>query len=107
MFGEAGQGGLCSEVKCIIYAIECSKCKIQYVGQTRNKLLNRINAHLSDVRTKKDTPVSRHFNKYSASDYKLYVLHLCKKSSGERDKWENYWISRLNTLTPKGLNILD
>ena len=34
----------------LIYLITCKHCKIQYVGQTRNRLINR-----------NDTTVSRHF----------------------------------------------
>ena len=92
--------------KGLIYCIECQTCSIQYVGQTRNKLLTRINSHLSDIRTKKDTPVSRHFNQHELK-YNLYILQLCKDNQEDRNKHENNWIARLNTITPKGLNILD
>ena len=33
----------------VIYCIECDQCKIQYVGQTKNKFLVRVNQHLSDI----------------------------------------------------------
>ena len=93
--------------KNLIYCIECTTCAIQYVGQTKNQFLVRLNNHLSDIRLQKDTPISRHFNVHPLS-YKLYILHLCNEDSQQvRNKWENYWISRLNTITPKGLNIMD
>ena len=94
--------------KNLIYCISCNECGIQYVGQTRNKLLTRINAHLSDIRTNKCTPTSRHFNTHSL-DYTLHILQLCNEELGdrERNKWEDYWIARLNSITPNGLNILD
>ena len=46
----------------VIYLIQCKICNKQYVGQTRNKILTRLNQHYSTIRTKQDTPVSRHFN---------------------------------------------
>ena len=99
----------------LIYCIECPICKHQYVGQTKNKLLTRMNQHHSDIRLEKDTPVSRHFNKHhkmnkdiDKHDINIYVLQLIPVDDTElRNRFENHWISRLNTLTPKGLNILD
>ena len=90
----------------LVYCIECNMCNIQYVGQTKNKLLTRINQHRSDVRTKKDTPVSRHFNKHPL-DYTIYVLQIVYGDLTNRLKIEDYWMSRLYSLAPKGLNILD
>ena len=39
--------------------IQCQICKIQYVGQTKNKILQRINQHYSSIRNKLETPVAR------------------------------------------------
>ena len=46
----------------VIYALECTHCQKQYVGQMKNKILIRINQHLNDIKHQIDTPVSRHFN---------------------------------------------
>ena len=59
----------------LIYCIECNLCKKQYVGQTKNKLLTRINQHRGDIKHKRETPVSRHFNDHIC-DYSLYILQL-------------------------------
>ena len=95
----------------VIYCIECIHCSAQYVGQTKNKFLIRVNQHLSDVRTKKETPISRHFNLKHQNlpvDYRLYILQLIQDDNIlKRNQAENLWISRLYTITPKGLNILD
>ena len=73
----------------------------------KNKLLIRINQHLNDIKHEKDTPVSRHYNKHKA-DMILHIVQLVSTNDADdRNKWENYWISRLHTITPKGLNILD
>ena len=70
-----------------------------------------MNQHMSTIRTNADTPVARHFNKHGLGNFKCYVLQLIREQNDNgqtlRNKWENYWISRLHTITPKGLNILD
>ena len=48
--------------KNLIYLIECQICKIQYVGQTKNKILQRINQYYSSIRNRLETPVARHMN---------------------------------------------
>ena len=91
----------------LIYCLECSDCGIQYVGQTKNKFLTRFNQHRNDIKHKRDTSVSRHFNKHT-NLMKLYVLQLINLDDQKsRDTNEDYWISRLNTLSPLGLNLLD
>ena len=78
----------------VIYCIECEECHKQYVGQTRNKFLIRVNQHLNDIQHNRDTPVARHFNNIHKADTILYILQLIKKDKvRERNKWENYWIS--------------
>ena len=74
--------------KNIIYCIQCAECGIQYVGQTKNKFLARINQHRSDIKLKKDTPISRHFNQHKK--YTLYVLQLINVNNlALRTKFEN------------------
>ena len=47
----------------LIYLITCTTCKVQYVGQTRNRLMIRFQGHFHDIKTNSDTTVARHFNK--------------------------------------------
>jgi glucose-6-phosphate 1-dehydrogenase len=54
--------------------VHCEKCKhIVYVGETETMLKDRIQNHLSDIRTLKkyDKPVSIHFNSSSVAKHKL------------------------------------
>ena len=63
----------------LIYMIECELCGAQYVGQTKNKLLTRINQHYYSIRHKLETPVSRHFNSHNyqgSPPIRLFVLSL-------------------------------
>ena len=89
-------------------------CK-QYIGQTKNKLLIRVNQHYSTVRMNADTPISRHFNSHNIKDnipISIYVLqHIRARDPDDqsdlRNKWEMYWIVRLHTVAPHGLNIIN
>ena len=97
----------------VIYLIQCTICKKQYVGQTRNKLLIRINQHYSSIRNKLETPVSRHFQGHNCTEpypVRIFILSLIKDADNAqelRNKWERIWMARLNSYVPYGMNILD
>ena len=96
--------------------MQCQICKIQYVGQTKNKILQRINQHDSSIRNKLETPVAKHINFHTfrgnppIRNYTLTLIHEepdSDEASAERNKCENYWMARLYSYVPKGLNIKD
>ena len=46
----------------IIFLIQCSKCQVQYKGQTGNSLNMRMRSHMYDIKNDNlDNTVSRHF----------------------------------------------
>ena len=96
----------------LVYLIECGnsdcvakKVPPQYVGETSQKLRERLNGHRSDVRHKEPTPVGKRFNlpHHSFDDVRLTVI---EKTNGEteRHQREYHWISQLMTDAPLGLN---
>ena len=96
--------------------IQCHICRIQYVRQTKNKIFMRINQHYSSIRNRLETPVARHMNSHSYRGnppIRIYILNLIHEEldsdevSAERNKWENYWMARLYSYVPNGLNIKD
>ena len=99
----------------IIYLITCTTCGIQYVGQTKNRLLTRFQGHHFDIKNQNDTTVSCYFNRCPSSrpagfdGLEISVLSFIKNPSNskggqlERDREEKRWIHRLATLE---LNIL-
>ena len=103
----------------LIYLITCLSCGVQYVGQTRNRILTRFQGHLHDIKTKNDTTVARHFNKCTSpqtgqlSDFSISVLSFIHQQSHTlssqltRDAEEKRWMHRLGTILPQGLNLLD
>lgn len=93
--------------KDIIYIISCLKCNLLYVGQTARMLKERLNNHRSDIKLKKPTAISFHFNEpgHSIKDLKItpvaFISHL---SALERANCEFKYMSALNSLYPFGLN---
>ena len=103
----------------LIYVISCTHCGIQYVGQTKNRILQRFQGHFHDITHNNDTTVARHFNQCPPSSPSLtkgFSIHVATfipappHSHGakiHRDKEERRWMHRLCTITPSGLNLLD
>ncbi len=91
-------------------------CGIQYVGQTQNRIMDRFTKHLSTIRLQSDTTMARHMASHNIVDdppITISILQLIKADPKAayakeiRNKWENIWMSRLNSFIPHGLNIQD
>ena len=100
--------------KYVIYLLECTKCKIQYVGKAETEFIIRLNNHRKDVWKPDAIPASCHFSGkgHNFNTHAKFILteQIChididKEKNKERLKLrENFWILTLETLTPKGLN---
>ena len=53
----------------LIYLIECTICKIQYVGQIKNKILGRMNKHYSSIKNRLETLVTKHFTAHTIEGF--------------------------------------
>ena len=101
----------------LIYCIECTRCGLQYVGQTMNKLMMRFQAHWQTIDNKQiQYDVSKHFNEkdhQGTKDMRIYVLDFLyahpqsEMAKSLRDTIEFPWIYRLRTCLPMGLNTMD
>lgn len=100
-----------------VYVIECKTCAIRYVGQTGNSVHERLVQHRSDIRLKKPTPVAEHFNNSTCGGVDSLTITpveliprqtvgglLPMKEVLARMEREQFWIAKLNTKTPHGLN---
>ena len=97
----------------VIYVIHCQNCQKRYVGETGQTVRDRFNAHKADVKHGITTNVSRHFDgvfcKFD-SDCKLYPIEQVPLAESKdqnrinRLERENYWIRKLETYPPMGLN---
>ena len=99
----------------IIYLLECELCKIQYVGKAETAFNIRLNNHRKDDKDPKAIPVDKLFNQ-TGHTFNLHAkfiiieqLQDIEKTSNEILKErlktrETFWIKKLKTLTPSGLN---
>ena len=94
----------------IIYLLFCSQCQgAQYVGETRNPLKKRFYLHRSHIQQNVGTHVTRHFNRdgHSLQDMKcLPIEQVLSNSHSVRHSREQFWIRKLKTMYPQGLNTL-
>ena len=89
--------------------MECELCKIQYVSNIW------LNNHRKDVSNPKSIPADFHFRNpgHSSNLYAKFTLNEQLSNIHTTDKEtlkfrlkrrEDFWIQKLETLTPKGLN---
>jgi len=112
----------------LIYVITCTRCHMQYVGQTKQKLGDRIRQHLLDIRHCQDwlsappsahakgpTNVGLHFSQrgHQITDVTVQIIEMIKHNPDSarakeiRDLRENYWMHCLKSLVPLGINAMD
>jgi len=89
----------------IVYCITCLNCKKRYVGQTSRPLRRRIAEHLADIKARRNTPVSHHFQLCGLDNFRFTGLERAFKERQRLSK-ETAWIRRLHTVSPEGLNII-
>ena len=78
-----------------------------YVGETERTIAERLKEHLADVRHERNKAVAVHFNEpdHDISDFQIVILEKCAdRSRYYRKIRELFWIERLNTIIPSGLN---
>lgn len=97
-----------SRSKNCVYVIFCNKCGLKYVGETKNTLSTRMTQHRYNIKNNKEveTPLVKHFL-FHGLEY-LRIAGLQKDinwTDWERKKKERFWIFRLGTREPYGLNL--
>ncbi len=90
-----------------IYLIQCKRCPVQYVGETRNTLRARFAHHTYNVRRghKADTHLVKHFQRHGPRNMCLRGLeHNPHWTTFQRRRREEQWIKKLDTTFSNGLN---
>lgn len=90
-----------------VYLIRCEKCRLQYVGETRNALQTRLSHHRYNITTgrKDSTHLVRHFQNHGLDNLWLVGLeHDPEWTTSQRRRRESAWIRKLNSTHPTGLN---
>ena len=102
------------ETSNVIFMIQCTKCNLQYIGETKRRLKDRFNEHrrpiINPFCSYTPTAVSRHFLiSGHAEDHMILIpleqLHTSRDSI--RKAREAFLIHRGKTLEPAGLNRRD
>ena len=107
------------KIKNLVYLITCQNCNIQYVGKTEKSLRERAYGHRSGVLHGADSAILlyKHFNeiKNDNNDHnqnndeckqihlKYQIIEIVSENHNILDR-ENYWIGKLMTVYPFGLN---
>ena len=101
----------------LIYCITCRRCKKQYVGQTKCRLIDRFQDHFYKIsKPLLNTDIGYHFNTQGhrgLEDVEIHVvdfIHCTPESTKAqqlRNLIEKNWIYRLRTMVPLGLNLID
>ena len=91
----------------IIYVLTCNECSKQYVGITTRTPRERMRRHRQEFRRIEGqrSYLYRHADDHSKFDFSIVLLEKCP-SPTELKRRETYWIHRLSTTFPKGLNTL-
>ena len=101
--------------KCVIYLLEWSICKIQYLGISETPFHIRLNNHRKDTKDPSTRSACKHlcppnhdFNthgKFSIIEQLRNITSSSSKILKERLKQrENFWIKNLKTFAPYALN---
>lgn len=102
-------GSIICKTRDVVYVISCKFCNLQYVGETSRPLADRVNCHLSCIRTRKNTPVGLHFNitGHSLTDFLISGIEsLSSADRAFRKLKESTWQNLLQTAYPIGMNNL-
>ena len=101
----------------LIYGITCTRCGIQYVGQTMLRVKDRFADHWGSImNAQTHKTVGRHFSKpchNGTKDLEISVLEFIRKAPRSpasveiRNRVERRWMNLLRTCAPQGLNIDD
>ena len=93
----------------LIYGIYCEQYRnIIYAWETMNTLYQRQQLNLSRIRTGRNLePVSAHFRNenHSIRDYRIIGIEKTNKNEEYRKTREIFWINKLKTWKPLGLNV--
>ena len=93
----------------IIYLLECAICGLHYIGEIKQQLSKSLKGHRTDGNCKSDLPLSRHLRStgHHESFGKLKVTiidHNPKWDDKSIQERESFWIRKLKTLSPNGIN---
>ena len=96
----------------VVYLLYCHKgCPhSQYIGRTKNTLRSRFYVHRCHIRKNAGTHVTHHFNLpgHSLEDMRCMIVEkVYSREISVLDRRENFWMQKLKTVFPDGLNTIE
>ena len=91
----------------LVYVLRCQRCNVLYIGETGRTLETRFSEHLADLRHgRQNSPVTKHFSLpgHTQEDLRVQILWLVTGDIVDRKHMESWFISKLGTKAPDGLN---
>lgn len=91
----------------IIYVLHCKTCNKQYVGETKRSLKLRMRNHRSEFNntvTQYRSPLYRHADSHGCFKFYIIPIDIVGEKERELRRRETYWIYRIKTFIPYGLN---
>lgn len=80
----------------IIYCLHNIQSGKKYIGQTRQRMSQRIYQHFKQAEKGIDTPLYRAIRKYTKDNFIIGIIEECLIE--ELDEKEKYWINNLDTF---------
>ena len=107
------QSNLTCDTQNLIYMIQCNRCNLQYIGETKRRLKDRFNEHRRTIDNpnskSKPTTAAQHFissPNHTANDIQLIPIEkVFSNRDAIRKAREAFLILKGRTLVPDGLNI--
>ena len=97
---------------CMVYLLTCRICKKQYTGSTITRFWDRFNQYKSNLKFygegRRDfkKKLLEHFYNHdhhgTHNDIIVQIIYFCDPN--DQEKRENFWLHKLRTLYPDGLN---
>ena len=94
----------------LIYLLQCRNCQLQYVGKSETSLNIRLNNHRKDSKNKNSILACKHFQNFQWDAKFTLIEQITETFTSTEQLWlllkkrENFWILKLKTLYPDGLN---
>ena len=107
------KSNLTCETKNLIYTIQCNRCNLQYIGETKRRFKDRFNEHRRTIdnpnNKSKPTTAAEHFlssPNHTANDMLLIPIEkVFSNRDSIRKAREAFLIQKGKTIDPDGLNI--
>ena len=91
----------------LIYLLQCRICHFQYVGKSETPFNIRLSDHRKDAKSQALILVCKYFNKQNHNFQKHAEFTLIEQIKSKQEhlrRRENFWVLKLITLYPDGLN---